>query len=440
MLIHEICSIYASISEILPNKWRAFGLATTEAWAILGSFGPVMGRVLVTTATWRWLFILGDITCLIAIGGTIIFYHPPHQIFQDRTKQQVLYELDYVGFFLYVAGVTLVLLGLGWAGSQYPWNSAAVIAPLTIGGILFLCTFAWDFSGRAARPLFPYRLFKKWREYTSLLVISFAAGLAHIALTTFVPQQILYVFTSNPITAGWYNIPSGVGALIGGTVIGGLITQVKHIPYQLLVANAIQTLACGLLSIATPERIAGGIVIQAIANLPFTWIVVLCYTTAGLHVPQRDIGLAYGLLGAFRYLGGAVGSTIFNTILSDRVRIDVPARIADAVVPLGYPAAKVGILIAALSSGKASQLPGISPDIVVAAELASRWGYSKAFSYVWYASIPFFVIACITSLFVLDPSPYFTNHTAVIATNEGVAIGERRSDAQPEKDAVQEDM
>jgi len=390
---------------------------------VLNSLGPLAARALTQNATWRWIYILGAISGLIATGGTLFFYHPPRRIFQDRTKRQVLKELDYAGIFFYTAGVTLFLLALGWAGTQYPWRSAQVIAPLVIGIILFFCTFAWDFAGRAARPLFPYRFFgKMFKEYTSLLLISFSSGLAHITLGAFVPQQINDVFTSNPITAGWYNVPSGFAVIIGGGILGGLVHRIKHVPLQLLVGNAIQTLACGMLAIITPDRIAGGLVLQCIANVPFGWIIVLSYVTAGLHVPQRDLGLAFGLLGASRYLGGAVGSTIFNTILRNRVATSVPRRVTAAVVPLGYPASDVAKLIATLSSRVPAKLAGVPKDVVAAATHAVRWGYSDAFQYVWYASIPFGVIACVVSLFVLDPSPYFTNHTAVVSEKEKLEI------------------
>lgn len=220
-------STYAGISEILPHKWRAYGLASTEMFLIaLGTFGPLTGRGLTQNATWRWLFILGDITTVIAMAGTLAFYHPPRRIFQDRTKLQVISELDYLGLFLYTAGVTLFLLGIGWAGQQHPWKSAAVIAPIVIGLISFLAAFAWSFSGRHGRPLLPLRLFKQWRAYTTVAIIGFTSGLAHIALTTFVPQQIAYVFTHDAILAGWYNVPIGFGACIGGPILGPLIPRI----------------------------------------------------------------------------------------------------------------------------------------------------------------------------------------------------------------------
>ncbi|KAH8691682.1 putative siderophore iron transporter, partial [Talaromyces proteolyticus] len=406
--------IYASISEILPNRWRPFGIASPEfLLCVVGSFGPVMARKLTQSVTWRWVFIIGEITGLIATAGTLIFYKPPSRTFQDRTKIQVLYELDYLGIFLYAAGVTLFLLGLGWPGITYPWKSAAVITPITLGGIFFLCTFVWDFSGRVGRPLFPYRLMSKFPEFTSLLIINFSSGLAHIALANFVPQQIQLVFTSDPTLAGWFNIPAGLGTFIGGFVLGSLAPKFKHFPLQLLIANAIQALGCGLLAIATPNRIPAGLIIQGIANAPFAWTLVLSYTTVGLHVPQRDIGLALGLLGASRYLGGAIGSTLFNTILRARASESIPLRVLAAVERFNLPLSRVDGLIVALSSSNATSLATYPANVVAAGTLAIRWAYSDSLAYVWYASIPFCVIACLACLFVRDPSPYLTNHTAV---------------------------
>lgn len=438
----SVCSVYAGISELLPNKWRAIGLASTEAILIVGSsLGPICGRALSAYASWRYIYVLGAITGVIALAGTTFFYHPPRRVFRDRTKRQVLHELDHVGIFLYTSGATLCLLGLGWGGTRYPWRSSAVIAPLVIGAVLFLGTFAWDFTGRAARPLFPYRLFKMFRGFTAILMVSFSAGLAHIALGAFIPQQISYLFTSNPIRAGWYQVPSGFTAVLGGAVFGSLIHRMKHVPLQFLVANVIQTVAIGLLAIITPNRVAAGLALQAIANTPFGFLTVLSYVSIGLHVPQRDLGLAYGLNGASRYLGGAVGSTIFNTILRNRAAMSVPAKVAQAVVPLGFPASGLKKLLPALQSGSPAKLAAFPADVVAAGLRAVRWGYTDAFQYVWYASIPFGAIACAISLCILDPSPYFTNHRAVTSTKErpGRVQHPRAADAsEDDKASVQE--
>ncbi|KAK3175528.1 hypothetical protein K4F52_010193 [Lecanicillium sp. MT-2017a] len=406
--------IYPGISEMLPNKWRAFGLAITEIFISgIGTFGALIGRRLTADATWRWIFILGDIAGIIALVGTILAYHPPRRVFSDRTKREILSELDYVGLFMYVAGMTFLLLGLGWPGSGVPWRSAKVIITIIVGGVVLILTAVWDFSGIPRRPLFAPRLFRNFRGYASLLIINCSSGLAHIALTSLVPQQIQLVFTSDPTTAGWYNVPSGVGSSIGGIVIGGLVARMGHVPIQLAVANIIQAVCCGLLSIVTPQRVAEALVLHAFANLPFLWTLIVCYATAGVHVPHRDIGLAYGLLGATRYLGGAVGSTVLNTILRTEAAFKVPERVIEAVRPFGIPASKVNDLIAVINQAPPDNVTDFPLNVQDAAITAIRWGYSDAFKYVWYTSVPFFVVACIVSPFVQDPSPYFTNHTAV---------------------------
>ncbi|KIX98467.1 uncharacterized protein Z520_05768 [Fonsecaea multimorphosa CBS 102226] len=407
----------AGISEILPNKYRSVGMATTEANLLpFSTFGPLIARSLVVNATWRWIFYLGIITGVIALVGTAIFYNPPSHPFRDRTRRQVLAELDYLGIFLYTAGITLFLMGLEWAGNQHPWHSAAVIAPVVLGACLFIGAFVWDFSGRPQRPIFPWRLFRMWREYLSLLVIIFVTGLVYISTTALIPQQINDMFTSDSIKAGYYNIPAGFGASIGGTILGGLIYKIRHVHWQLCVGIAVQTLFIALFALITPDRIAMALVFQCMANIPFGWILLCCYTTAGLHVPQRDIGLAFGLIGCFRFLGGAVGTTVFSTILSNRAATTIPARVVPAVLSLGWPAAKIPVLLKALLSGappSTLQELKVPPTVIAAARNAIRHGYSDAFKYVWYASIPFGVMACIFALFVIDPSAYFTTHVAV---------------------------
>ena len=48
-----------------------------------------------------------------------LFYTPPtfHMKFRNRTKMQQLKDFDFVGMFLFTAGLLLFLMGLSWGGS-----------------------------------------------------------------------------------------------------------------------------------------------------------------------------------------------------------------------------------------------------------------------------------------------------------------------------------
>lgn len=75
-----------------------------------------------------------------------------------------------LGFFLYTAGLTVLLIGLYQGGNTKEWHQAGVITPITLGGIVLIGCFIWELSGIPKRPLFPHYLFSKFREFTVLIV------------------------------------------------------------------------------------------------------------------------------------------------------------------------------------------------------------------------------------------------------------------------------
>jgi hypothetical protein len=52
-----------------------------------------------------------------------IFYRPQNQYIKEegRTRLQEMADLDWIGIFLYGAGVVLFLLGISFGGSEMPW-------------------------------------------------------------------------------------------------------------------------------------------------------------------------------------------------------------------------------------------------------------------------------------------------------------------------------
>lgn len=54
-----------------------------------------------------------------------IFYRPQNQYIKEegRTRLQEVADLDFVGIFLYGAGVVLFLLGITFGGTEMPWYS-----------------------------------------------------------------------------------------------------------------------------------------------------------------------------------------------------------------------------------------------------------------------------------------------------------------------------
>lgn len=72
--------------------------------------------------------------------GLWLFYNPPkqHESLVSRSWKKLLWQLDPIGSPLFMAGSTLVLLSLDWAGGTYPWRDAHVIGPLVAGLVILI--------------------------------------------------------------------------------------------------------------------------------------------------------------------------------------------------------------------------------------------------------------------------------------------------------------
>jgi hypothetical protein len=149
------------------------------------------------------------------------------------------------------------------------------------------------------------------------------------------------------------------------------------------------------------------------------WITLNCYTAASLNVPQRDLGVAIGLIGTFRSVGGSIGSVIFSSIFGQVAAKQVATRIANTAIRGGVSPKSIPDLIEAVDltlvgvPDQLATLSGVSDRVFNACVTAARYGYAYGFRITWLASIPFGVIAIICAVAVRDPSKYFTNHVEI---------------------------
>jgi MFS family permease len=114
------------MGELVPNKLR--GPAVTMIFLSslpFAVFGPSIARafILHTAQGWRWSYYIGIIISFLSLVLYVFFYHPPHynQLHvHGKTKWQQFKELDFIGIVLYIAGITVFLIGLSWGGGAYP--------------------------------------------------------------------------------------------------------------------------------------------------------------------------------------------------------------------------------------------------------------------------------------------------------------------------------
>jgi hypothetical protein len=135
-----------ALTELVPKKARGYLNAGLFCASLpFATFGTVIARALATNtkAGLRWCYYLNVITTILAIALFFFFYHPPSfgQLHTRSSKIQALKTLDYVGIFLFTAGLAFILLSLSWGGQKYRWVSGEVLGTL-LGGVALLAAFA----------------------------------------------------------------------------------------------------------------------------------------------------------------------------------------------------------------------------------------------------------------------------------------------------------
>ncbi|OBT63436.1 hypothetical protein VE03_07134 [Pseudogymnoascus sp. 23342-1-I1] len=268
-------------------------------------------------------------------------------------------------------------------------------------------------------PIFPWYLFRNFRGYSALLVLISIASMVFYAAAALNAQTILFLHSADPVKIGIYSLPSGFAQLVGGAILPAFVHRIKYVHYQIAFGLLMQTVFFGLAALITPTNLNLLMAVQFFAMFPFGWITLNCYTTASLNIPQRDIGVAIGLIGSFRSIGGSIGSVLFSSIFNQVAAKQVASRIAVVAAKAGITPKMIPALIGAVEGtlvgapGLAAKLPNVPTSVFSDCVNAARHGYAYGFRIMWLSSIPFGIIAIVCGLCVRDPSKYFTNHVEV---------------------------
>ena len=114
---------------------------------------------------------------------------------------QELKRTDWIGIFLLAATLALFILGISWGGQPYPWDSARVVGLLVSGAVCGVAFVLYEIYGGPELPIYDMRLFKDFRGFACINIISAIAGCMNFAVYVVWPAQVVKVFGTS--TSGW---------------------------------------------------------------------------------------------------------------------------------------------------------------------------------------------------------------------------------------------
>ncbi|KAL2851411.1 fungal trichothecene efflux pump [Aspergillus pseudodeflectus] len=399
------------LGELVPNKYRGVIVTIVFMSSLpFAVFGPVIARLLIqnTEQGWRWSYYIGLILAVIATGLYHFLYHPPKYAqlhVGGQTKWQMFKELDFVGIFLFVAGCVLFLIGLSWGGTTYPWVSAPTLCTILLGLVTIAAFILYEGFICKTRPFMPPRLFKH-AGFVAIVVNAAVASMVYYSFTVLWPTIISSIYTTDSIQVGLQSSVVGGGILLGQIMGGMALGFLPGVKYQCIIASCLAISFITPLSALGPDTWEMTIALGVLGCIAVGYIENITFPGVTLVVEPQDIGLATGVLGSLRALGGAIAQAVYVSVLDNELQKNIPAYVGPAATSAGLPESSLAALLSALSasSGTSSSsldaVPGINDGIVAAASAAMKVAYSRSFRIVFFCTVPFSVVLIVSSCFV----------------------------------------
>jgi len=200
----------AVIADLYPRerRGRAYGF-TSVGWTIGAVIGIVLGGLIVTYISWRWIFWINVPVGVAALAVAV-------RVLRERTGRSRR-RLDLPG----MISLGLGLFGVLWAMTRLATTAFnATVAGYLIGGLALIGVFVL-IERRVAEPMLPLSIFRV-PTMTASLLASLFQGLASFAVLFLVIMYLQGPRGLSPIHASLLLVPGYVLGSVAGPYAGRL--------------------------------------------------------------------------------------------------------------------------------------------------------------------------------------------------------------------------
>jgi EmrB/QacA subfamily drug resistance transporter len=280
--------------------------------------GPVLGGVIVSELSWRWIFY---VNVPIVLTGLVLAWRGLPRDARPATSAPRPARLDVLGLALISPGLAAVLYGLAQVGAQGRFGAPDVIIPLAAGVAAIIAfavrTLRLDPSG-PVEPVIDLRLFRV-RSFTGASSLLFVFGLSLFGAMLLLPLYYQQVRGTSVLAAGLLLAPQGVGSLLPRVFVGRLTDRIGPRPVVLAgtVLAALGTLPFALAGPHTSYVLLSLALVVRGAGLGGATIAVMAAAYEGLR--RADVPHASSATRIMQQVGGAFGASVLAVILERQV-------------------------------------------------------------------------------------------------------------------------
>ena len=292
------------IYEMTPPETRGRVIGYAGGLFMIGpALGPLLGGWIVTSASWRWLFLGFAPVCLLmlALGARFV----PHRSPGERRP------MDLLGALLLTASLVGFLTACSYATD---WGLSSPVFILTMVLSALMAAVFWLRATRVPHPLIDPKLYSS-RDFSLCMVVVGTLAMGQFARQVFIPLEMQAVRGLSPVGAGAVLTPSALLAAATMPLVGRFTDRFGAKP-PIVAGLSLAAISTGLL--ATTDRstpmalvvayIAGSGIGAAMVAMPTT----LLSLSAVVRRLRTQASVVRNLTGR---VSGALGTAVIASVI-----------------------------------------------------------------------------------------------------------------------------
>jgi EmrB/QacA subfamily drug resistance transporter len=272
--------------------------------AFAPAIGPVLGGLLVTKVSWRWVFFVNLPLGLIAVAFGALFVR--------EYKQPEAGRFDLGGFALAGGGLAALMYSLS-EGPSHGWTSPQVII-LGLVGVVMLTSLVF-YELRHEAPLIDIRVFNNrlFTRATGTLFVTVAAFLGSLYLVSLFYQDGLGL---SALSSGLSTFPEAIGVMIGAQIATRLYAI--HGPRRVMTGGlfALAAFIGSFTLIGYSTSLWVPRTVMFFIGLSIAHVFVPCQAASFATISPAATGRASTVFNTARQVGGAIGVALLTTVIS----------------------------------------------------------------------------------------------------------------------------
>jgi EmrB/QacA subfamily drug resistance transporter len=277
--------------------------------------GPVIGGLIVSNASWRWIFFVNVPIGIVALALS--------RRWLPRDELRVQHRFDLRGFLLLSPGLTLLVYSLSEVGTTGGFTSPSVVVSFVVGAALML-GFVWHGLRESGREtLLDLHLFR-FRSFTVANVSILLLGGLLYGSMFLLPLYYQVVRGQSALAAGLLMAPQGIGAALLMRRAGAITDRVgaRRVAPLGVVLVILGSLPFVFVTGHTPEAVLALSLFVRGLGLGLSMMPMVA---SGYHeLDHAAVPRASTTINISRQVGGSVATALMAVVLQRQIVANVP--------------------------------------------------------------------------------------------------------------------